>query len=41
MKINVIEVESKNALGTKTDGEIEIVKANNGLINVGGRTMPF
>lgn len=42
MKIRVIKLDSKNELGNPTDGELEMVRLDNGgLINRGGRSLPF
>lgn len=41
MKIKVKVLESRNELGMQTDGELEMVRFNGGLINLGGRSLPF
>ena len=41
MKIKVQQLESKDELGFETDGKLEMVRVNNQLINLGGRSLPF
>ena len=41
MQIKIIKLESVNELGTATDGELEMIRFNGGLINYGGRSLPF
>lgn len=41
MKIEIKVLESRNELGTPTNGELEMVQVNGKLINLGGRSRPF
>lgn len=42
MQIKVKQLESINEFGSPTDGELEMVRLDNGgLINRGGRSLPF
>lgn len=41
MKIKVTEVESKTELGSDAAGKLEMVRVDNKIINLGGRSLPF
>ena len=41
MKIRISQLESKDDLGIQTDGQLKMVRFNGGLINLGGRSLPF
>lgn len=41
MKIKVVKLDSVNELGKCNDGELEMVKRNGVLVNLGGWSVPF
>ena len=41
MKIKVEELESRDSVSIATAGKLEMVRFQGGIINIGGRTLPF
>lgn len=41
MKIKVTKLDSFDELGNRNDGELEMVKRNGALVNLGGWGVPF